>query len=327
VYPYKQVISGGSFPATCLEVPGIKFELGIVAYAGGSWSNLRSVITQPYTINKLNYLSVSNWDVYSSISGYLPYDIGAPDAGPFGFAAMPGQLVVVYFRPRPRDIDSDDVPLEGYAPAEIAYLVTAPLPPNIAVYFTVEEYDAINRGFGPRKVTTGVAVFVETQPSFVWQTGTRTIPAGTVVFLTNVGSAIGTIGIQDAHDSSRDVGSIISVLINDGRAIDSISTISVWGTLGIGSARPLVGNVFVTSALSNQYAGDFPPLSPCLSINQFLFHGPMIYGQGQAFDNKGLPGTVQSAVINSSKFKLLDTNTVVEPTSLPVFRNMSCFHF
>jgi hypothetical protein len=324
VYPCLQKIDG-----TCTQVPGIKFEYATPAYASGSWSNLRNIITQPITIIKDNAESVNRWEIYSSAEDLLPLDFGTPDVGPFGYGCMSGQLAVVYFRPRPQNIDTDSAPTSNgtyvYSTAEIAYLVTSPIPPGQVVYFTVDQYDSINSGFGPRNPTAGVSPFIDTSPSFQWITGSRIVPAGTVVILRNIGGT-GRITIEDAHDTSQDVG---SVLYNncENQAIVSIIAIGVWISFGVGTARPIAAGQFVTAALSDQYAGDFPPLSPCLTINRNVFWGQQIYGRRKVFDNMGLPATVQCAMVNNATFELLPQEYVVVNSDLPFFRNMAGFNF
>jgi hypothetical protein len=306
----------------CSSVVGIKFQYGIHTYSRGSWSSLRDVITQPYTVHRDNYESVTHWYPYSSIPGYIGEDTVTANVGPFSFAAMAGQLVVVYFRPLPQEVATDDSPILGYDAAEIGLLVTAPIPPRSTIYFTTDAFDTAHSGFGPRDVT-GTGLFIDTEPSFHWVTGSNEVPAGTVVFISGIGTPLVTI--QDAH-SIVNVGNIVYNTVT-GRSVVSVIVLGAWTTPGIGSARPIDASQFVTAALSNQYAGDYPSLAPCVTINKNLFFGPEIYGQGQLFDNAGLPGTVQAPMINSAQFKLLPDNTIVDPATLPSFINMAGFHF
>ncbi len=306
----------------CSDVIGIKFEFSINAYSRASWSSLRNILTQPYTVHRDNYESVTHWYPYSSIEGFVGNDVTTADVGPFRWAGMAGQLVVVYFRPLPLDIDTNTDPIPLYDPAEIAFLVTAPIPPRSTIYFTIDAYDSLHSGFGPRDTLTP-GNFINQDPSFVWKTNSDIVPAGTVVFITGIGTS--DMQIQDAQYMVN-VGSIIDN-VTDGKAVVSVIALGVWTNFGAGSARPIDASEFIAAALSNQYAGDFPSLAPCVTINKNLFYGPAIYGQYQLFDNMGLPGTVQAPMINSAVFKLLPDNTVVEPTTLPVFTNMACFNF
>ena len=310
---------------SCADVVGIKFESGVPAYSRGSWSSLRNVVTQPYTVHRDNYQSVTHWYPYSSLPDTLGAGTASADVGPFCFSARAGQLVVVYFRPLPLNIETDDTPLAGYPLAELGLLVTAPIPPRSEIFFTIDAFDTLHSGFGPRDEAGGGA-FIHQNPTFKWVTGSAVIPAGTVVFISGVGGT-DSIVIQDAH-SLLDVGSIVNnTVVVTPRAVVSIIVLGVWVSMGIGAARPIDASQFVTAALSNQYAGDFPSLAPCVTINRNLFFGPEIYGQGQLFDNMGLPGTVQAPMINSAQFKLLPNGTSVDPGTLPSFSNMACFHF
>lgn len=320
--------------SVCAPVLGIKFEAPIPAYPSGSWSNVREIVAQPWVVIKDNYVSVNNWQYYSVIETYaLP--VVSPDVGPFVLTAMPGQLVVVYWQPRYKDINTDMSPIDNNdlvppppqrdsGAAQIGLLVTSPLQPQQTIHFTNDEYDAGNGGFGPRNPNVGTAQFINNQPSFTWVTGSSVIPAGTVVFIDNIGGDTGPITIENAHDSSADVGAIINNNIQ-GEAVTSLIALSVWLSWGTGAARPLLAGLFVTAALSDQYAGDFPPMSPCLTINKDRWVGSVIYGQNQVFDNRQLPGTVQCALINCATFTELPFGTAVTPTSLPTFLNMECF--
>jgi hypothetical protein len=242
---------------------------------------------------------------------------------------MPGQLVAVFFKPVPRDIDSaTNQPLPGYGFGAAAFVVTAPIPPKTSVFFTTDEWDEVNGGFGPRNSTTGTAPFIDTAATFQWITGARVIPAGSVVLFSGIGSSV--IVVQDAHDTSADVGAVV-YNNSAGQAVSSLLVCSVWTTGGTGTARPIFSGLFTTALLSNQYAGDYPSLSPCLTINRYVFEGPSIYGQGQTFDNTGLPATVQSAMINSQRFQLLTQDdalvVLATPSLLPSFLGMCAFNF
>lgn len=326
VYPYIQPLTIGA-DRFCAPVLGIKFEAPIPVYPTGSWSNARDSIAQPWTIIKDNYLSVNNWQYYS-VAETAVFSVLSPAVGPFVFAAMPGQLVPVYWQPRYKDINTDTTPQDGTPLAtnfaRLGLLVTSPLQPNMSIYFTNDEFDASNGGFGPRRATTGVAPFINTNPAFTWVTGSSVIPAGTVVLIDQIGADVGPITVQDAHDSAADVGAIIGNRIN-GEAVPSLMALGVWLAWGAGGARPIAAGMFTCAALSDQYAGDFPPLSPCLTIHKDRFVGQVIYGMNRVFDNKNLFGTVQAPLVNCANFTQLTIDTAVAATELPTFLNMSNF--
>lgn len=334
-YPFLADNPGDAFGTDCcIQVPGIKIQSQSPLYIKGSWANLRDQIAQPWTVIKDNFYSTSRWQTYLTIEDADVTAPMTPDVGPFVLAAMPGQLVVVYFRPRYKDIstDSSGVANRGQSftyrdsgSAEIAFLVTAPLQPNQTIYFTHEAYNQALGGFGPRHASTGSAAFVVHNPSFVWTTGCSVIPAGTVVIIRRIGQAApSNIVIHDAHDTGADVGSITQVITNfgAGTAIVSLIAVSTWVQQFIGSARPIAAGSFITAALSDQYAGDFPPLSPGLTISSTRFTGTNIYGAGKVFDNGGLPGTVQCSLINSANFTAIPNNEPVNAKELPAFLNM-----
>ena len=303
---YPAVVKVGN---VCSLVVGIKFLEGPPAYCFGSWTGLRGLITQPYTVVEDNFQSVSRWAPYASTNGVFGYT-SVTDVGPFVLALMEGQLTVVYFRPLPKVQGTQSTPVSNIY-SELALLVTAPIAPHTYVFFTINQYDSTNNSFG----TIDDGVFTPAaSPTFQWVTGSTTILAGTVVLFTGIGSL--TVAVVDAHGVA-DVGSI-NANFSNGLAVVSIMAMATW------SSPP---TNFITAAISNQYAGDVPVLSPCLTMNNNLFFGPMIYGQGLVFDNDGLPGTVQASVINSSLFKLIPDAEAVVPTSLPAFVNMATFHF
>jgi hypothetical protein len=317
----------------CVPVPGIKYEGLITKYTAGSWTNLREIIAQPWTIFKNNYYSVSNWEWYTVLADYVLPTVVSPDVGPFVPSLMPGQLVPVYFRPVYKNINTDHSPIEtepmrNVRSARLAMLVVSPISPGSAIYFTNNAYDSTYGGFGPRKSGIGQAVFLNNMWSFQWVTpGDRVIPAGTVVVIDNI-AAIGTpMVVYDAHDPTADVGAVISPYggaIN-GQAVVGLIALGAWAPWGVGGSRPLSASMFICAALSDQYSGDFPPLSPCLTINKDRFVGQVIYGRGRVFDNKNLPGTVQCAMINSSPFTQVDYLEDVDASELPVFRGMHNF--
>jgi hypothetical protein len=309
----------------CIPTVGIKY-VPIVTSPLGSWSNTRDCITQPWTIVADNYLSVSNWTQYDARTAALS-PIFTSDVGPFNLSAMAGQLVPVYWKPIYKIIGTPMEPVEPDSPlyntsATLALLVTSPLSPHQILYFTNDEYDAINGGFGPRSSSTGSSTFVNTDPSFMWSVGTKYIDAGTVICISGIGTSL--ITIVNAHDTAADVGSITGNII-DGQAVTSLICMGVWSTFGNGSARAIFEAYFVCAALSDQYAGNVPPLSPCITISKRRFVGQVIYGMGRTFDNKDLPATVQAPLINSSTFTQLPWTTDVALTDLPAFTGMQRF--
>ena len=303
VYPVAQVnVSDDGSTYTCSSVTAIKVG-NTPLYPVGSWSNLRDWLTQPWTVVTNNNVSASRW---------VPYDweTSTPDVGPFTLSAMGGQLVCVYFKPTYKVIDDPDMTkMVSSDAAAAAFLVTSPLQPNMSVFFTNLEYNDAAGGFGPRNDTVGPVQFVTYTPAFEWATGATGIRAGTVVYFNNIGGNVGNITVQDAHNSAADVGSIARTYINgsggtDGQAVPSLIVLGVWTQKGaVFAATPLDARMFVTAALSDQYAGDFPPLSPCVTINRYRFIGESLYGRGLKIEGSGLPGTVQAPIINSALFE------------------------
>jgi hypothetical protein len=320
----------------CVPVPGIKYQGLVPKYTAGSWTNLREIIAQPWTVIKDNYYSVSNWEWYTVLADYILPKIASPDVGPFIPSLMPGQLVPVYFLPKYKNIDTDNspittAPLNNVNAARLGMLVTSPIDAGASIFFTNQAYDADNGGFGPRNASTGTAIFINNVWSFQWHTpGNRVIPAGTVVVIDNIGGA-GPITVYDAHDSTADVGVITLPYggnINNAsadQAVVGLIALGAWAPWGVGGARPLSASNFICAALSDQYAGDFPPLSPCLTINKNRFVGQVIFGRGRVFDNKNLPGTVQCAMINSANFTQICITDILDTNELPVFLGMSGF--
>ena len=317
-------------PLVCYRTYGIKFE-EVDTFVTGSWLNLRQVLAQPNTIIYPSYETVNSWVPYSAIlpppTDKIPTSTSDDAVGPFNYVLQEGQLAVVYFKPYPANYAQDTAitsnvglpigPLGPFGPAEIAVVVTVPIPAVSTIYVTVLGYDAANNGFGPRNPST--QVFVNSDPTFIWTTGTVPIPAGTVILFTGIGNTPLNINVQDAH-SALTVGSITYIPATVPNAVFPVVSVSFVASWEIGAPQR-----FITAALSNQYVGDYPTLSPSLTIAPSPFALPSIYGQGQTFDNGGLSGTVQSAMVNSGAFATLGWTTPVPPASLPIFKNMATF--
>ncbi len=330
VYPQAQpYMIFGDTDWICVTVTGIKFQT-IPTYPVGSWTNARDVIAQPWTYIKENIYSVNSWTLLSAQEAVELGITRTPDVGPLTLVPMAGQLVPVYWQPRYKDINTDTTPISTGPlvtdSATLALLVTSPMQPHMAVYFTNDQFDAQNGGFGPRNATTGEGRFLNMNPSFVWTAGARVIPAGTVIYISNIGADAGPIYVQDAHLPQNDVGSITYNRIN-GQAVTSLIGLGVWSQFlyDAFAARPLDASMFVCAALSDQYAGNFPLLAPCVTIHKTRFFGQVIYGRNKIISGKDLPGTVWAPMINSADFTLLEWNTGITPADMPVFVNMCDF--
>ncbi len=327
---YPTVVPGSE--DSCYRTYGIKFQDQVETFVTGSWLNLRQVLAQPDTIIQNGYETINNWVPYCTLSSppldLPPYSTSSPPPfnGPFNYVLQEGQLAVVYFKPYPANYAQDTAitstsglpigPLGlPFGPAEIAVVVTVPIPAASTIYATVLGYDAANNGFGPRN--PDLPVFVNLLPTFTWITGNVPIAAGTVILFTGIGNYPSAISVQDAHNSAANVGSVNSYNFP---AIFPVVSVSFMASWGIGAPQR-----FITAALSNQYVGDYPTLSPSLTIAPSPFALPSIYGQGQTFNNGGLTGTVQSAMVNSGAFATLGWTTPVPPASLPIFKNMATF--
>jgi hypothetical protein len=233
------------------------------------------------------------------------------------------------------------------APAQLGLLVTAPIPPRSIFYFTVQPYNGTLSGFGSSNplISSDSACgtlesFVTHAPSFEWVTGSCVIPAGTVVFIDNIGSNIPLtepITIENAHCALdpacpviSQVGTIENYTLSNsnagvtGSAVPSIIITSDWTNYGAGAPHPLPAGRFVTAVTSDQYAGDAPPLSPALTMPITRARGAVAFGLNQVVDGCGLPGSAQAAIINSTPWTVLTeakADTVV-PTDMPVFLGM-----
>jgi hypothetical protein len=303
----------------CYQIYGIKFK-AVETYATGSWSNLREVISQPLTVIQHSYETINNWVPYSTLTTVTlpPNNENTAVMGPFTYAVAEGQLAVVYFRPLPGAYPVLNAAQTDKSPAEVAFVLTAPIPANVSVYITTQGYDADYLGYGPRDPSGGA--FISTTPSCVWTTGSDALRAGTVILMSGFGNTAAPTGIvvQDAHNPSANVGAVTGWTV-------VVPRLPVVSFIFLGAWELGVPQRFITAVLSSQYVGDFPLLSPALTIQPAPFTFPSIYGQGKVFTNLGLPGTVQSPMINSGAFVTLDWNTVVDPTTLPTFLNMNTF--
>ena len=298
----------------------------------GSWTTARLNINQPWTVLKDNYTSVSSWAYYNATVNLVDGPSVTASVGPFILSPMAGQLVPVYWRPKYKDINTDGsiiadtslVSASRGGPAAIGLLLTSPLYPGQTLYFTKGEYDSKDGGFGFRTSAGTPASFVETNPSFQWVVGPYVIEAGTVVYIGDIGTP--DTYVQNAHDGSANVGAIVYNRLSYDDAVTSLICMGVWDTTGNGSSKAINQAYFVCAALSEQYAGSLPPLSPCITMHKTHFVGQVIYGKGRTFDNKGLPATVQAPLINSSTFTQLAWDDVsITPTDLPSFIGMKHF--
>jgi len=315
----------------CQDVPGVKFQYGATStYATGSWGNLRQVIAQPWTVVTQHYNSVSHWGPWTSLTtaGYPVAWNTAADVGPFQWAAEPGHAAVVYFRPRPKDINTNNTALSPTTAwtAQLGIVVLAPIPANTSMYFTVDELNLSGNGFGASGDT---GTFINYAPSFQWVVGSADIRPGTVLLFDNIGGGSTPITVTNVHNTTADVGAVVYNIVGSA-AVVSIMMLGVWVSApGAGTSTPLLASQFVTAALSNQYVGDYPPLSPGLTISTTPFTGPLVYSPGKLLSNENLPGVVQNGIINSSPFVLLETEVAraITPATagrvLPAFAHMS----
>ena len=324
----------------CFDVDAIKVAYGALpVFSTGEWSNLRDVLSQPWTVVLPTSVTPSRWQAYDG-TGFTD----SPDVGPFVVAAEPGQLAVVFFQPRHQDLGAATIspPEVGdyTVPGRLGLLVTSPLAANSSVSFTLQPYNSYLGGFGPRRpTTTGSgcvtgAAFVVTSPDFIWNVGSFIVPAGTVVFIDNIGSGVNDPRIVDAHNTTANrIGSITipagSPTTLGERSVDSIMIVSDWTQGGTGTIRPILASRFVTAVLSTDYCGDFPPLSPMLTMPRTRLYGGAAYGLGKVFNNPQLPGTVQAALINSAQLTPLTYAEcqLVTPADMPVFTGMGNFYW
>jgi hypothetical protein len=333
----RQVTVGDVSTLVCNTVTAFKVQSAADAlaplYVSGEWSNLRDVLAQPFTMISPTITSPSRW---------VPYDPDVDNAnvGPFVLAASPGQLAVVFFKPRQLDMSSTgstpSTTGEYAGPARLALLVTSPLPPRTSLYFTVLPYNSVLGGFGPRDTESlSSTAFVDHAPSFVWITGSCPVPAGTVVLIDNIGSGTDDPTIVDAHNTAANrVGSLVSNTLTTvdgvGSAVVSICIVSDWVNFASsGSARPISADHFVTGVFSDQYCGDPVPLSPMLTMPRTRTHGAIAYGLGRIIDNTNLPGTTQAAIINASTYTPMSAAAAdaVVPEDLPTFLGMETFRW
>ena len=329
VYPWVYNTIAAPPGAPSADITGIKvqFDTTYPLLAVGSWSSLRTLLSQPTTYifgldsDDTLVSSPSVWQAYNILSG-KPTDVG-----PFLFCAMPGQLAVTYFKPAPMDTATESTALPSYGPAEAAFLVTAPLPPNVAVYFTVDAYNSQFKGFGVANVHSGRFQIVE--PSFTWVTPVTGVPAGTTVLITGIGGGSSTIRIVDAR-GILDVGSIVRVnhlFTLSAVSVTSLIVLGLWQYSGVGTNVPVLNTNFVTAALSDQYGGDLPVLAPGVTLPLYVFTGPAVYGYGRIFNCACLAGPVQAVMINNADFTQLDVSAPLDPSVLPIFEGMCSYRF
>ena len=338
-YTQQTTVSGVS-TVSCITVEAFKVQSAADSlspvFVSGEWSNLRDILAQPFTMISPTITSPSRW---------VRYDVDTDNAnvGPFIIAPVPGQLAVVYFQPRQLDTGSTgETPATAtgsswQGPGRLAMLVTSPIPPRTSLYFTVLPYNSLLGGFGPRDTESlSTAAFVDHAPSFVWITGSCPVPAGTVVFIDNIGSGTEDPTIVDAHNTTANrvgaiVGNTLTTMDGVGTAVPSICVVSDWVNFAsTGSSRSaLSADRFVTAVISDQYSGDQVPLSPMLTMPRTRTHGAIAFGLNRRFDNTGLPGTVQAAIINSSTYTTLTEaeSGLLVPGNMPVFEGMTSFRW
>ena len=347
-YAVETVVVSAATQPLCQAVFGIKVEDGVTVHVSGSWTNLRDILAQPWTSLQVNSRSPTRWVPYrfripseQETSVTVP-----PSVGPFQLAAEPGQLAVVYFRPRqqvttvcnPALATTTLLPAFSgpwIADAQLGLLVTSPLPARTILYFTVEPYNEALSGFDPSNpmveaftVCAGGTAFVTNAPGFQWVTGSCVIPAGTVVFIDHIGSATQDPVVVDAHDTGANrVGAIVANTLatattEGGSAVPSIAVLSDWVSGGVGSPRPLAASRFVTAVLSDQYTGDFMPLAPTLTMPTTRASGAVGYGLNRVIAAGGLPGPVQAALVNGGAWTHIPDGTEVGPANMPVFTGL-----
>ena len=351
VFPEKYAVettdTAGGLVAVCTRVEGIKVEDAVVVHVPGSWTALRDILSQPWTVLQVNTRTPSRWAPYNYLGNNAESFVTVPPSvGPFQLAAEPGQLAVVYFRPRQQvtTVCNPELPTTTLLPsfsgpwiaaAQLGLLVTSPLPARTTLYFTVDPYNEALSGFDPSNpmveaftVCAGGTAFVTNAPGFQWVTGSCVIPAGTVVFIDHIGSATQDPVVVDAHDTGANrVGAIVANTLatattEGGSAVPSIAVLSDWVSGGVGSPRPLAASRFVTAVLSDQYTGDFMPLAPTLTMPTTRASGAVGYGLNRVIAAGGLPGPVQAALVNGGAWTHIPDGTEVGPANMPVFTGL-----
>ena len=326
--------SGSDVLTLCNTVSAFKVDYNpdLPLYAVSEWSNLRDVLAQPWTVLMPTITTPSRWVPYDG-TGYTD----VPSVGVFELAAGPGQLAVVYFQPKHQDFAATGISppatTGAYSgPARLAVVVTSPIPAYTIISFTFEPYNSYYGAFGPRDpLATGAASgFIVDNPDMQWHVGQFIVPAGTVIFFDNLGSASSAPSMADAHDSTNNRIGQLTVPTGMGttdRSVDSIIIVSNWQQTGSGRLRPLLADRFVTAIMSTDYTGDAPPLSPMYTMQRTRVAGAVAFMLGRVIDNTNLPGTVQAALINSATLTPLtyEESLLVTPNQMPVFTGMGNF--
>jgi len=344
-----QATAAGTGDGTAYDYTGTVFT---ATSAGSGTGQVATVITAPFVVDQW-YTIVSTGSGPST--DFMSIGAASNDPGTIFQATGAGAGTGTAYQTTLESaaiVNSTLIPVQTgsgawTAAAQLGLLVTAPIPPRSIFYFTVQPYNGALSGFGPSNplisgdsACDNQEAFVANAPSFEWVTGSCVIPAGTVVFIDNIGgtnSGEQICTIVNAHcaldpdcPAVSQVGAIVDYTLADsnagvqGSAVPSIIITSDWTNYGAGAPHPLPASRFVTAVTSDQYAGDAPPLSPALTMPITRARGAVAFGLNQVVDGCGLPGSAQAAIINSTPWTVLTeakADTVV-PTDMPVFLGM-----
>jgi hypothetical protein len=309
----------------CVAVTAIKFAAkNYTTFVPGPWKTAAAMIAQPYTVIGNTYNTVNKWTykgVYGGPTDYVALWEEFPDVTTFQSVVAPGGLVPILFRPRYKNMQTISAPAPGavsgiayydVGPAILALLVTIPIQPNVVTCFTIDAYDESAQTF--RNAVGEVAV-----PTFIWTTSTNVVPAGTVVYFTNIG--FGTITVADARGVINVGSAAQSPTPTDDYAVVSITAVNKWRD----EANPDLdlSPRIVCAALSDEYAGDYPPLTPGLTIVRQPMCGFTAWGYDQTpVDACGIPALSFAAIINSGEFQTLPWTSTFDPLKLPSFMGL-----
>lgn len=347
VFPVQYAVETVEGPVTleeCFPVTAFKvgFDASYPVYATSEWSNLRDILSQPWTVVTPTAVTPSRWQAFDG-TGFSDN----PNVGPFEVAAGPGQLAVVFFQPRHQNLWSNEIAVAGpptytgtdyLGPGKLGLLVTSPIAAGSTLQITFQPFNSYYGAFGPRDPdptpstasrACGSAVFVDANPDIVWTVGPFVIPAGTVLFLENLGTS-SLPSICDAQNTSGNrVGSLSCPNGLSERSVDSVTIVSNWQTTGTGTIRPILADRFVTAILSTDYCGDQPLLSPMLTMQRTRVSTAVGYMLNRVIDSSNLPGTVQAALINSATLTPLTyaESLLTTAADMPVFTGMTSFYW